>query len=54
METVKGQASIFIEVEDGNITVTHGTDKVVLLEKKNAVLGSWDEIWETLRNIKTI
>lgn len=47
----RGQASIIVSLEDGNITVTHGTDNVVLLEKKNVAEGSWDKIWQLLNNL---
>lgn len=53
MEKETGQASIIIDLEDSNITVKHGEDNTVLLEKKNVEKGSWDKIWETLSNIKT-
>jgi len=49
----KGQASILIKLEDGNITVIHGTDNVVLLDIPNVEVGAWDKIWETLRNLKS-
>lgn len=47
-----GQASMFISLEDGNITVKHGTDKVILLHIENAEKGSWDKIWNVLYEIK--
>lgn len=47
----QGEASMLIKLEDGNIIVEHGTDKVILLEKNNVPAGSWDKIWETLNNL---
>jgi len=49
-----GQASILIELKDSNIAVKHGDDKTVLLEKKNVEIGSWNRIWKTLKDLKTI
>ena len=40
-----GAASIFIELKDGIITVTHGTDKVTLKEFE-ANQHSWKKIWQ--------
>lgn len=53
METVKerGQASIFISLTGGVITVEHGTDKVVLAQW-TANEGDWDEIWKTITTLK--
>lgn len=47
----RGSASILIDLTDGNITVKHGTDDVILLEKKNVKSGSWNKIWEVLNNL---
>jgi hypothetical protein len=52
MQKETGQASIIIELEDSNITVLHGTDKVVLFKAENVPLGSWDKIWDTLKALK--
>ena len=51
----KGQASILIKLEDGNITVEHGTehDGTPLLFIPNAKMGSWDKIWETLKALQS-
>ena len=46
--TERGQASILVALEDGVITVTHGTDNVVLF-KKDAYIGAWDDIWDAIR-----
>lgn len=52
----RGEASILIELKDGNITVWHGTEdkehKTPLLEIPNAKAGSWDKIWKTLKSLK--
>lgn len=50
-EIEKGEASILIKLEGGNIIVEHGTDKVVLLTKENVPAGSWDKIWDVLHNL---
>lgn len=54
MKTVKerGEASILIKLHNGNITVVHGTDKVVLKEFKNVPKGSWESIWASLTQIE--
>lgn len=43
-----GSASMFVSLDDGVITVTHGTDNIVLV-KRPAYEGDWDKIWKTLR-----
>jgi hypothetical protein len=50
-----GRAAMIIELINGNIIVRHGsaTDEV-LLEINDAEAGSWDKIWKTLRNLKSI
>lgn len=51
----RGEASIFIELKKGDITVYHGTDgkgKTVLLKKEKVASGSWDKIWKTLNSLK--
>lgn len=50
----RGAASIFIQLSNGKITVTHGTAAVTLHEIKNAQSGSWDKIWKTIRAIKSV
>lgn len=50
----KGAASIVIELENGKITVTHGTAAVTLHEVENAQAGSWDKIWKTIRALKSV
>lgn len=62
MEKERGEASIFIELKDGDITVYHGTEgqnregrgngKAILKEIKNAKAGSWDKIWKVLEDLK--
>lgn len=51
-EIEKGAASVFIELANGDITVTHGTDKAILLYIPNAKAGSWDKLWDFLRTLK--
>lgn len=43
-----GAASMRLDLSDGVITVRHGTDNSVLFSSEVA-LGTWDEIWETIR-----
>jgi hypothetical protein len=43
----RGQASIVIELDNGVITVAHGTDKEVLAQWV-AKQGDWKTIWEVL------
>ena len=50
-EKEKGEASIFVSLEDGVITITHGTDKVTL-KKWTARSGDWDRIWETFNKLE--
>ena len=42
-----GAASVVIDLSDGVITVTHGTDHVVL-QQWTAERGDWDRIWDTI------
>ena len=43
----RGSASIFVELKDGIITVTHGTDEVVLFSVP-VLAGTWDAIWDVI------
>jgi len=43
----RGEASMFVDLKDGIITVEHGTDKVVL-QQWEAESGDWDRIWEVI------
>ena len=54
MNKEMGEASILIELVDGNIIVKHGTEDngIPLLVKKNVKIGSWDKIWKTLNSLK--
>ena len=54
-EIESGRAGMIIELINGNIIVRHGsaTDEV-LLEIPDAEAGSWDKIWKTLRDLKSI
>lgn len=47
----RGHASIFIEIKNGVITVTHGTDKVTLAEWV-AQGNDWDQLWQTINKLK--
>jgi len=47
----QGHASLLIKLEDGVITVLHGTDNVVL-EQWTATAGDWDKIWEVIGILK--
>lgn len=49
-----GAASIKIKLSKGNIIVYHGTDKTILEKIENAEEGSWDKIWKTIRNLKSV
>lgn len=53
-EIERGAASIVITLEQGKITVTHGTARVVLHEVENAKAGSWDKIWNAIRSIESV
>lgn len=53
-ETERGEASMIIELRDGNIIVKHGENGRILLVKRGVVEGSWSKIWETLKAIKEI
>ena len=44
----RGAASLFIELSDGNITITHGSDKVELAKITQAADGTWDALWDFL------
>jgi len=50
----RGEASFIADLTDGTITITHGTDKVILFQAKNAKEGSWDKIWETIKSIESV
>ena len=43
----RGSASIFVELKDGIITVTHGTDQVVLFSE-SVLAGTWDAMWDAI------
>ena len=44
MKQERGTAKIIIHLENGRIKVTHGYDKVTLLDEPVAE-GTWDSIW---------
>lgn len=58
-EIEKGSASLYVELKDSNINVYHGDsyllkanfDSLILIE--NAANGSWNEIWDTIKSIKS-
>lgn len=58
-EVEVGEASVYVELINGNIKVYHGADfkakekPYFLLKIKNAKPGSWDKIWDALRKIKS-
>lgn len=43
----EGEASMIVELKNGRLKVIHGTDYVVLLERK-AYEGDWGRIWRAL------
>ena len=45
-----GSAEIKIELLNGNVTVTHGDSGEVLLNLQNVPKGTWDKLWDFLRN----
>jgi hypothetical protein len=51
----RGSAHVYMILVDGNISVYHGDDMSTLLyEVKNVEEGSWNKIWEAIRNIKSV
>ena len=49
-----GEASITIELQNGNITVKHGEDGSVLLKINDVKQGSWDKLWEAIHSIESV
>lgn len=47
LETERGAASLTVSLEDGRITVTHGTDGITLLEGPLPA-GGWSQLIATL------
>ncbi len=47
--TERGAASLIISLDDGVISVTHGSDDI-LLGSVTAKAGDWDKLWDFLRN----
>jgi len=45
-----GGASIRIELTNGNVTVLHGSSGEVLLNLQDVPTGTWDKLWDFLRN----
>ena len=48
-----GEASITIELQNGNIIVKHGEDNSVLLKINDVKQGSWDKLWEAIYLIES-
>jgi hypothetical protein len=51
MTAEPGAASIVIELAAGEITVTHGTDHVVL-RRWIANHGDWNRLWDTIETLE--
>jgi len=49
----RGAATIIVDDNNGRLLVSH-TDGTVLLELENVVEGTWDKLWEFLREIQTV
>jgi hypothetical protein len=47
-----GAASMLIDLSNGVITVTHGTDHVVL-RQWTARKGHWDRLWTTISTLES-
>jgi hypothetical protein len=45
-----GGATIRIELTNGNVTVLHGSSGEVLLNLQDVPTGTWDKLWDFLRN----
>ena len=45
-----GGADIRIELTNGNVTVLHGSSGEVLLNLQDVPQGTWDKLWDFLRN----
>lgn len=52
-ELEKGGAGIKIVLSDSTITVYHSDDNSILHEVKQVPEGSWNKIWEAIREIKS-
>ncbi len=50
-EREPGSASIIVDLSDGEITVTHGTDHVVL-RRWTARPGDWERLWNTIEALE--
>ena len=50
-----GHASLFIELDNGRLTITHGTKGVVLAKSfKTVPYGTWDSLFDYLMSIEGI
>lgn len=47
----RGSASILISLDNGVITVVHGTDNVVL-RQWTAQYGDWDKLWDRIKELE--
>lgn len=47
----RGAAAIHINLQDGEITVRHTTNKGQLLYQKIATAGDWDRIWGAIKQV---
>jgi hypothetical protein len=58
-EVAKGSAALYVELKDSNISVYHGdsywlkANAKTFIFIKNAIDGSWNEIWDSIRSIKS-
>jgi len=49
-----GDASIFIELSQGTITVKHEKDGAILKQIDRAKDGSWNKIWDAINNVEAV
>ena len=49
-EIERGEASIFVDLTEGVLTVKHGTHGCILL-KRNCPEGTWNKMWSVLRGV---
>lgn len=46
-----GAASILIELEDGKINIRHGTDGVILFHGNEVKEGTWEKLFDAVKQI---
>ena len=51
MKTERGSASLNMTLKDGNIVISHGTDKVELARLDNAPDGTWNAMWDAFETL---